>query len=106
MARAEAEVIRSVIRSINFPVPFLSCSPAREAKLCPTAGKFFASEAPDWARPSHGNGNVASRFYLTNCTHTLFRRSAGKANSNGMRLGGPSFQKVKQPLRVIAGIEL
>src|SRR5271168_31347 len=36
---------------------------------------------------------------LANQLHAhIFRRSAGKANSNRIRLGGLSFQKVKQPL--------
>ena len=43
---------------------------------------------------------------LANQLHAhIFRRFAGKANSNRIRLGGLSFQKVKQPLPGIPGFD-
>jgi hypothetical protein len=36
-----------VVRSMNFPVQFLSCSPVREAKLCPSASEVSCPNSPN-----------------------------------------------------------
>ena len=51
-----------VVRSINFPVQFLSCSPVREAKLCPPAGEVSCPNFPIRKRTFRRHGR-SDRYF-------------------------------------------
>jgi hypothetical protein len=49
---------------------------------------------------------LRSLFWLRCCSQIVFRLPAGTRTSPGIRLGGASFQKIKQPLRNLPGLAL
>jgi hypothetical protein len=87
-----------VVRSMNFPVQFLSCSPVREAKLCPTAADVSLPEPLDRTdisgRIADQAAILAKRLYAND-----FSGACPDRGKSGKRLGCRSFQKVKEPLR-------
>jgi hypothetical protein len=87
-----------VVRSIDFPVPICVLSLVREAKLCPTDRAFVCSN-----RRFRGGISAAVDKQAATPAKTLFTNNfqavCPERASSGITLGGPSFQKIKQPLR-------